>query len=174
MEFSFSLQPVWPNVHHTNYLSGFTFSLITFRFNNKRQQLLWNVLNSSHKLSECRLSSISVDAFLLRDVSPVQLSYRSPPPAHHSLLTQELQTRRKTVKDLRRVAHESGMDNHDLLKLQDDIDKLNEEVNKLVEKKLMNNHPVRDKLSLFRQQVCFLLIVALEVSPFWTIYNLQL
>lgn len=67
-------------------------------------------------------------------------------------LPKELDARRKTVRDLRRVAHEPMMDERDLERIENDIGSLNAEINTLVEKKMMNNNPVKDKLSLFRQQ----------------------
>jgi len=124
---------------------------------NKLQQQRRLMQNTEQRLQRTRQQVYDMQQ-AGTDHSPESLLSRMEEENHlnsyllNDKLPKELQTRRKTVKDLRRVAHESGMDNHDLLKLQDDIDKLNEEVNKLVEKKLMNNHPVRDKLSLFRQQ----------------------
>lgn len=70
----------------------------------------------------------------------------------HDKLPKELSARRKTVKDLRRVAHEPMLDERDLEKIEKDISNMNAEINKLVENKMMNNSPVKDKLSLFRQQ----------------------
>jgi len=68
-------------------------------------------------------------------------------------LPKELEAKRKTVKDLKRVAHAPMMDSNDLERLEDEISNMNAEINKLVEKRIMNNNPVKDKLSLFRQQV---------------------
>ncbi|XP_077987747.1 intraflagellar transport protein 81 homolog [Glandiceps talaboti] len=67
-------------------------------------------------------------------------------------LPKEIEAKRKTVQDLQRVVSEPAMGQSDLDELDRKIKAVNAEINQLIEKRMMRNDPIDDKLSLFRQQ----------------------
>ncbi|XP_033126976.1 intraflagellar transport protein 81 homolog [Anneissia japonica] len=67
-------------------------------------------------------------------------------------LPKEIENKRKACKDLERVVHEPAMGQADLDVLLGKIKNLNMEINGLIEKRMMRNDPLDDKVSLFRQQ----------------------
>ncbi|XP_070538822.1 intraflagellar transport protein 81 homolog [Ptychodera flava] len=67
-------------------------------------------------------------------------------------LPKEIEAKRKTVQDLQRVISEPAMGQSDLDELDKKIRAVNAEINQLIEKRMMRNDPIDDKLSLFRQQ----------------------
>lgn len=60
------------------------------------------------------------------------------------------------LQDLQKVVTEPAMGQSDLDKLNSKIQLLNSEINQLIEKKMMSNDPIDDKLSLFRQQAAII------------------
>ena len=66
---------------------------------------------------------------------------------------QEIEARKKTVKDLQKVALEPAMTQQDLEDIESDVNRVTAEINKLVENRMMKGNPAKDKLGIFRQQV---------------------
>ncbi|XP_073675085.1 intraflagellar transport protein 81 homolog [Garra rufa] len=71
-------------------------------------------------------------------------------------LPRELENMRKVVQYLQKVASEPAMGQAELRELEDKIKETNTEINHLIEKKMMRNDPMDDKLSLFRQQAAII------------------
>uniref|UniRef100_A0A9R1SB04 Intraflagellar transport protein 81 homolog n=2 Tax=Cyprinus carpio TaxID=7962 RepID=A0A9R1SB04_CYPCA len=71
-------------------------------------------------------------------------------------LPRELENTRKVVKYLQKVASEPALGQAELRELEDKIRETNTEINHLIEKKMMRNDPMDDKLSLFRQQAAII------------------
>ncbi|KAK7136207.1 hypothetical protein R3I94_014756 [Phoxinus phoxinus] len=71
-------------------------------------------------------------------------------------LPRELENMRKVVQYLQKVASEPAMGQAELRELEDKIREINTEINHLIEKKMMRNDPMDDKLSLFRQQAAII------------------
>jgi len=67
-------------------------------------------------------------------------------------LPKEIEGKRKIVNDYQRVVDEPAMGQSDLDELNKQIKALNSEINGLIEKRMVRNDPIDDKLSLFRQQ----------------------
>ncbi|KAL2092766.1 hypothetical protein ACEWY4_012564 [Coilia grayii] len=67
-------------------------------------------------------------------------------------LPKELQSKRVAVQQLQKVASEPAMGQSELAQLHSKIQEANVEINQLIEKRMMRNDPMDDKLSLFRQQ----------------------
>uniref|UniRef100_A0AAY4CPZ2 Intraflagellar transport protein 81 homolog n=1 Tax=Denticeps clupeoides TaxID=299321 RepID=A0AAY4CPZ2_9TELE len=67
-------------------------------------------------------------------------------------LPKELESKRLTVQYLQKVAAEPAMGQAELTELEDKIRETNVQINLLIEKRMMRNDPIDDKLSLFRQQ----------------------
>ncbi|XP_051524579.1 intraflagellar transport protein 81 homolog isoform X2 [Myxocyprinus asiaticus] len=67
-------------------------------------------------------------------------------------LPRELENMTKVVQYLQRVASVPAMGQAELRELEDKIRETNTEINQLIEKRMMQNDPMDDKLSLFRQQ----------------------
>uniref|UniRef100_A0A8C2J492 Intraflagellar transport 81 homolog n=1 Tax=Cyprinus carpio TaxID=7962 RepID=A0A8C2J492_CYPCA len=63
---------------------------------------------------------------------------------------------RKVVQYLQKVASEPAMGQAELRELEDKIRETNTEINRLIEKRMMRNDPMDDKLSLFRQQAAII------------------
>ncbi|XP_019504502.1 PREDICTED: intraflagellar transport protein 81 homolog isoform X2 [Hipposideros armiger] len=64
----------------------------------------------------------------------------------------ELENKKKELHFLQTVVSEPAMGHSDLLELESKINKINTEVNQLIEKKMMRNEPMEGKLSLYKQQ----------------------
>ncbi|XP_041957485.1 intraflagellar transport protein 81 homolog [Alosa sapidissima] len=67
-------------------------------------------------------------------------------------LPKEVQSKRVAVQYLQKVASEPAMGQAELAQLEDKIREANIQINQLIEKRMMRNDPMDDKLSLFRQQ----------------------
>ncbi|XP_051524577.1 intraflagellar transport protein 81 homolog isoform X1 [Myxocyprinus asiaticus] len=71
-------------------------------------------------------------------------------------LPRELENMTKVVQYLQRVASVPAMGQAELRELEDKIRETNTEINQLIEKRMMQNDPMDDKLSLFRQQAAII------------------
>ncbi|XP_036382860.1 intraflagellar transport protein 81 homolog [Megalops cyprinoides] len=67
-------------------------------------------------------------------------------------LPKELESKKRTVQYLQKVLAEPAMGQAELAELEDKIREINMQINQLIEKRMMRNDPMDDKLSLFRQQ----------------------
>ncbi|XP_048588151.1 intraflagellar transport protein 81 homolog isoform X2 [Nematostella vectensis] len=67
-------------------------------------------------------------------------------------LPKEIESKQKYVQDLQKVANEPAMGHSDLDELNLKIKSVSSEINSLIEKRMVRNDPIDDKLSLFRQQ----------------------
>ncbi|KAJ7330649.1 Intraflagellar transport protein 81 [Desmophyllum pertusum] len=67
-------------------------------------------------------------------------------------LPKELEGKKKYTRDLQKVADEPAMGQSDVDELNKRIKQLSAEINTLIEKRMVRNDPIDDKLSLFRQQ----------------------
>ncbi|KXJ17310.1 intraflagellar transport protein 81 homolog [Exaiptasia diaphana] len=67
-------------------------------------------------------------------------------------LPKEIEGKQKYSRDLQKVANEPAMGHSDLDELNKNIKTLSSEINSLIEKRMVRNDPIDDKLSLFRQQ----------------------
>ncbi|XP_020603042.1 intraflagellar transport protein 81 homolog [Orbicella faveolata] len=67
-------------------------------------------------------------------------------------LPKELEGKKKYAQDLQKVADEPAMGQTDVDELNKRIKQLSAEINTLIEKRMVRNDPIDDKLSLFRQQ----------------------
>ncbi|XP_056628451.1 intraflagellar transport protein 81 homolog [Triplophysa dalaica] len=71
-------------------------------------------------------------------------------------LPREVENMRKVVKYLQKVASEPAMGQAELRELEGKIKETNTEINQLIEKRMVRNDPMDDKLSLFRQQAAII------------------
>lgn len=67
-------------------------------------------------------------------------------------LPKEIEGKKKYARDLQSVADEPAMGQNDIDDLNKRIKQLSVEINSLIEKRMVRNDPIDDKLSLFRQQ----------------------
>ncbi|KAK3730167.1 hypothetical protein QZH41_016003 [Actinostola sp. cb2023] len=67
-------------------------------------------------------------------------------------LPKEIEGKQKYGRDLQKVANEPAMGHSDLDELNKTIKTISSEINSLIEKRMVRNDPIDDKLSLFRQQ----------------------
>ncbi|XP_029366525.1 intraflagellar transport protein 81 homolog isoform X2 [Echeneis naucrates] len=67
-------------------------------------------------------------------------------------LPKDLEGMRRTVQYLQKVASEPAMGQADLQELEDKIKECDSQINQLIEKRMMRNDPMDDKLALYRQQ----------------------
>lgn len=67
-------------------------------------------------------------------------------------LPKELEAKKKYAHDLQKVADEPAMGQNDVDELNKRIKQLSAEINSLIEKRMVKNDPIDDKLSIFRQQ----------------------
>ncbi|XP_031548749.1 intraflagellar transport protein 81 homolog [Actinia tenebrosa] len=67
-------------------------------------------------------------------------------------LPKEIEAKQKYARDLQKVANEPAMGQSDLDELNKKIKTISTEINSLIEKCMVRNDPIDDKLSLFRQQ----------------------
>ncbi|CAG5919605.1 unnamed protein product [Menidia menidia] len=67
-------------------------------------------------------------------------------------LPKELEGMRSSVEYLQKVVSEPAMGQADVRELEDRIKEVDSQINQLIEKKMMRNDPIDDKLTLYRQQ----------------------
>uniref|UniRef100_H2MM69 Intraflagellar transport protein 81 homolog n=1 Tax=Oryzias latipes TaxID=8090 RepID=H2MM69_ORYLA len=67
-------------------------------------------------------------------------------------LPKELESLRRTVQYLQKVASEPAMGQANIRELEDRIKDVDSQINLLIEKKMLRNDPIDDKLTLYRQQ----------------------
>ncbi|RVE68911.1 hypothetical protein OJAV_G00096240 [Oryzias javanicus] len=67
-------------------------------------------------------------------------------------LPKELESLRRTVQYLQKVAAEPAMGQSNIRELEDRIKDVDSQINLLIEKKMLRNDPIDDKLTLYRQQ----------------------
>ncbi|XP_026176804.1 intraflagellar transport protein 81 homolog isoform X2 [Mastacembelus armatus] len=72
-------------------------------------------------------------------------------------LPKELEGMRRTVQYLQKVASEPAMGQDDLHELEDKIKEVDSQINQLIEKRMMRNDPMDDKLTLYRQQASIII-----------------
>ncbi|XP_054466972.1 intraflagellar transport protein 81 homolog [Anoplopoma fimbria] len=72
-------------------------------------------------------------------------------------LPKELEGMRRTVQYLQKVASEPAMGQADLQELEDKIKDVDSQINQLIEKRMMRNDPMDDKLTLYRQQASIII-----------------
>ncbi|XP_060928003.1 intraflagellar transport protein 81 homolog isoform X2 [Limanda limanda] len=72
-------------------------------------------------------------------------------------LPKELERMRVSVQYLQKVASEPAMGQADLQELEDKIKEVDSQINQLIEKRMMRNDPMDDKLTLFRQQASIII-----------------
>uniref|UniRef100_A0A673BFQ5 Intraflagellar transport protein 81 homolog n=1 Tax=Sphaeramia orbicularis TaxID=375764 RepID=A0A673BFQ5_9TELE len=72
-------------------------------------------------------------------------------------LPKELDSMRRTVQYLQKVASEPAMGQADLQELEDKIREVDSQINQLIEKRMMRNDPMDDKLTLYRQQASIII-----------------
>ncbi|XP_071338098.1 intraflagellar transport protein 81 homolog isoform X1 [Trachinotus anak] len=72
-------------------------------------------------------------------------------------LPKELEGMRRTVQYLQKVASEPAMGQADLQELEDKIKEADSQINQLIEKRMMRNDPMDDKLTLYRQQASIII-----------------
>lgn len=72
-------------------------------------------------------------------------------------LPKELKSMQRTVQYLHRVATEPAMGQADLHELEDKIKDVDAQINQLIEKRMMRNDPMDDKLTLYRQQASIII-----------------
>ncbi|XP_041792311.1 intraflagellar transport protein 81 homolog isoform X1 [Chelmon rostratus] len=72
-------------------------------------------------------------------------------------LPKELEGMRRTVQYLQKIASEPAMGQADLHELEDKIKEVDSQINHLIEKRMMRNDPMDDKLTLYRQQASIII-----------------
>ncbi|XP_070689853.1 intraflagellar transport protein 81 homolog [Pempheris klunzingeri] len=72
-------------------------------------------------------------------------------------LPKELEGMRRTVQYLQKIASEPAMGQADLQELEDKIKEVDSQINQLIEKRMMRNDPMDDKLTLYRQQASIII-----------------
>ncbi|XP_041642411.1 intraflagellar transport protein 81 homolog [Cheilinus undulatus] len=72
-------------------------------------------------------------------------------------LPKDLQGMRHTVQFLQKVASEPAMGQADIQELEDQIKGVDSQINHLIEKRMMRNDPMDDKLALYRQQASIII-----------------
>ncbi|KAM9360323.1 intraflagellar transport protein 81 homolog [Symphorus nematophorus] len=72
-------------------------------------------------------------------------------------LPKELEGMRRTVQYLQKIASEPAMGQADLMELVDKIKEVDSQINQLIEKRMMRNDPIDDKLTLYRQQASIII-----------------
>nr|XP_046242207.1 intraflagellar transport protein 81 homolog isoform X1 [Scatophagus argus] len=72
-------------------------------------------------------------------------------------LPKELDSMRRTVQYLQKIASEPAMGQADLQELEDKIKEVDFQINQLIEKRMMRNDPMDDKLTLYRQQASIII-----------------
>ncbi|XP_046854329.1 intraflagellar transport protein 81 homolog [Xenia sp. Carnegie-2017] len=72
-------------------------------------------------------------------------------------IPKDIAAKQKAVTDIQRVIDEPAMGQSELDQLNRQIGMLSDEINKLIEKRMVRNDPIDDKLSLFRQQASIII-----------------
>ncbi|XP_029296543.1 intraflagellar transport protein 81 homolog isoform X1 [Cottoperca gobio] len=72
-------------------------------------------------------------------------------------LPKELEGMRRTVQYLQKIGSEPAMGQADLQELEDKIKEADSQINQLIEKRMMRNDPMDDKLTLYRQQASIII-----------------
>ncbi|XP_039628079.1 intraflagellar transport protein 81 homolog [Polypterus senegalus] len=72
-------------------------------------------------------------------------------------LPKEIDSKKQTLQNLQKVVSEPAMGQSELAELEQKIQELNKQINQLIEKRMMRNDPIDDKLSLFRQQASIIM-----------------
>uniref|UniRef100_A0A3B3ZJ20 Intraflagellar transport protein 81 homolog n=1 Tax=Periophthalmus magnuspinnatus TaxID=409849 RepID=A0A3B3ZJ20_9GOBI len=72
-------------------------------------------------------------------------------------LPKELDSMRKTVQFLQKVVSEPAMSQADIQELEDKIKDIDSQISQLIEKRMMRNDPMDDKLTLYRQQASIII-----------------
>lgn len=72
-------------------------------------------------------------------------------------LPKELEAMRRTVQYLQKIASEPAMGQADVQELEDKIKEVDSQLNQLIEKRMMRNDPMDDKLTLYRQQASIII-----------------
>uniref|UniRef100_A0A8C6V6U2 Intraflagellar transport protein 81 homolog n=1 Tax=Neogobius melanostomus TaxID=47308 RepID=A0A8C6V6U2_9GOBI len=72
-------------------------------------------------------------------------------------LPKELDGMRRTVQYLEKVVSEPAMGQTDIQELEDKIKNVDSQINHLIEKRMMRNDPMDDKLTLYRQQASIII-----------------
>ncbi|KAI3372262.1 hypothetical protein L3Q82_022764, partial [Scortum barcoo] len=72
-------------------------------------------------------------------------------------LPKELESMRRTVQYLQKTASEPAMGQADIQELEDKIKEVDSQINQLIEKRMMRNDPMDDKLTLYRQQASIII-----------------
>uniref|UniRef100_A0A3Q2QC36 Intraflagellar transport protein 81 homolog n=1 Tax=Fundulus heteroclitus TaxID=8078 RepID=A0A3Q2QC36_FUNHE len=72
-------------------------------------------------------------------------------------LPKELEGMRRTVQYMQKVASEPAMGQADLQEVENKIKEVDSQINQLIEKRMMRNDPMDDKLTLYRQQASIII-----------------
>uniref|UniRef100_A0A3B5LLU0 IFT81 calponin homology domain-containing protein n=1 Tax=Xiphophorus couchianus TaxID=32473 RepID=A0A3B5LLU0_9TELE len=72
-------------------------------------------------------------------------------------LPKELEGLRRTVQYMQKVSSEPAMGQADLQDMEGKIKEVDSQINQLIEKKMMRNDPMDDKLTLYRQQASIII-----------------
>ncbi|XP_014865058.1 PREDICTED: intraflagellar transport protein 81 homolog isoform X2 [Poecilia mexicana] len=72
-------------------------------------------------------------------------------------LPKELEGLRRTVQYMQKVSSEPAMGQADLQEMEGKIKEVDSQINQLIEKKMMRNDPMDDKLTLYRQQASIII-----------------
>lgn len=72
-------------------------------------------------------------------------------------LPKELEGMRRTVQYMQKAASEPAMGQADLQEMEDKIKEVDSQINQLIEKRMMRNDPIDDKLTLYRQQASIII-----------------
>ncbi|XP_034397494.1 intraflagellar transport protein 81 homolog isoform X2 [Cyclopterus lumpus] len=72
-------------------------------------------------------------------------------------LPKEQEGMRRTVQYLQKIASEPAMGQADLQEQEDKIKEVDSQINQLIEKRMMRNDPMDDKLTLYRQQASIII-----------------
>uniref|UniRef100_A0A8C7ZK08 Intraflagellar transport protein 81 homolog n=1 Tax=Oryzias sinensis TaxID=183150 RepID=A0A8C7ZK08_9TELE len=108
------------------------------------------VLRSQQQLKEMRQSAA--------DANPESLTRRLEEEIKINTymvtekLPKELESLRRTVQYLQKVASEPAMGQANIRELEDRVKNVDSQINLLIEKKMLRNDPIDDKLTLYRQQ----------------------
>lgn len=71
-------------------------------------------------------------------------------------LPKEIKQQKRVLRILQQISVEPAMGREDLEKIEDNIDQMNADINRSIEKRMVQNNPSKDKLTLYRQQASIL------------------